>query len=37
MRLVILRIEVYTIPAGREKDLSSEAIWTVGVAESWSL
>ena len=29
--LVIGRIEVYTIPAGREKDLSPEAIWAVGV------
>ena len=35
--LVIGRVEVYTIPAGREKDLSPEAIWAVGVSESWSL
>jgi hypothetical protein len=35
--LVIGRVEVYTIPAGREKDLSPEAIWAVGVGESWSL
>lgn len=36
--LVIGRVEVYTIPAGREKDLSPEPIWAVGVAvESWSL
>ena len=32
--LVIRRVEVYTIPAGREKDLSPEAIWAVGVGES---
>jgi hypothetical protein len=37
MRLVIGRVEVYTIPAGREKDLSPEAIWAVGFGESWSL
>ena len=36
--LVIRRVEVYTIPAGREKDLSPEAIWAVNVAvKSWSL
>jgi hypothetical protein len=35
--LVIGRVEVFTIPAGREKDLSPEAIWAVGVVESWSL
>jgi hypothetical protein len=35
--LVIRRVDVHTIPAGREKDLSSEAVWAVGVAESWSL
>lgn len=36
--LVIGRIEVYTVPAGREKDLSPEAIGAVNVAvESWSL
>jgi hypothetical protein len=33
---VIGRVEVYTIPARREKDLSPEAIWAVGVGESWS-
>jgi hypothetical protein len=37
MRLVIGRVEVYTIPTGREKDLSPEAIWTAGVGKSWSL
>jgi hypothetical protein len=37
MRLVIWRVEVYAIPAGREKHLSPEAIWAVGVGESWSL
>jgi len=37
MRLVIGRVEVYTIPACREKDLSPEAIWAVGVGESWRL
>jgi len=35
--LVIGRVEVYTIPAGREKDLSPEAVWALGVGESWSL
>ena len=35
--LVIGRIEVYAIPAGREKDLSPKAIWTVSVGESRSL
>ena len=35
--LVIGRVEIYTIPAAREKDLSPEAIWAVGVAEIWSL
>ncbi len=35
--LVIGRVKVHTIPAGREKDLSPEAIWAPGVAESWSL
>jgi len=37
MRLVIGRIEVYTIPTGREKDLSPEAIWAAGFGECWSL
>jgi len=37
MGLVVLRVEVFTVPAGREKDLSPEAIWAVGVGESWSL
>jgi hypothetical protein len=37
MRLVIRGVEVYAIPAGREKDLSPETIWAVGVGESWSL
>jgi hypothetical protein len=35
--LVVGSVEVYTIPARREKDLSPEAIWAVGVGESWSL
>ena len=35
--LVIGRVEVYTIPAGREKDLSPETIWAVSVGESFSL
>lgn len=35
--LVIGRVEVYTIPARGKKDLSPEAIWAVGVGESWSL
>ena len=35
--LVIWRVEVYAIPAGREKDLSPEAIRAVGVGESCSL
>ena len=29
--LVIGRVEIYAIPAGREKDLSPEAIRAVGV------
>jgi hypothetical protein len=37
MRLVIRRVEVFTIPAGREKDLGPEAVWAAGVGESWSL
>ena len=37
MRLVIRRVEVYTIPAGREKDLSPKAIWAISIAETWSL
>jgi hypothetical protein len=37
VRLVIGRVEVDTIPARREKDLSPEAIRAVGVGESWSL
>ena len=35
--LVIGRVQVYAIPARGEKDLSPEAIWAVGVGESWSL
>jgi hypothetical protein len=35
--LVIGRVEVYTIPAAREKDLSPEARRAVGVGEIWSL
>ena len=34
VRLVIGRVEVYAIPAAREKDLSPEAIWTGGFDES---
>jgi hypothetical protein len=37
VRLVIGRVEVYAIPAAREKDLSPEAIWAIRVGESWSL
>ena len=37
VRLVIRRVEVYTIPASREKHLSPEAIWAVGVADVWGL
>jgi hypothetical protein len=35
--LVIGRVEVFTIPAGREKDLTPEVIFAIGVGESWSL
>ena len=35
--LVIGRVEVFTIPAGREKDLTPKAIFAIGVGESWSL
>jgi hypothetical protein len=35
--LVIRRVEVYTIPAGREKHLGPEGRWAAGVVKSWSL
>jgi hypothetical protein len=35
--LVIRRVEIYAIPAGREKDLSPEAIRAVGVGKTRSL
>ena len=35
--LMIGRVEVYTIPAAREEDLSSEAIRAIRVRESWCL
>ena len=34
VRLVIGRVEVYAIPATREKDLSPEAIWAIRVGKS---
>ena len=35
--LVIGRVEAHAIPARREKDLSPEAIWAVGVGKALSL
>ena len=37
MGLVIGRVEVYAIPAGREKDLGPEGKRAVSVVKSWSL
>jgi hypothetical protein len=37
VRLVVRRVEVATIPATREEHLGPEAVWAVGIGESWGL
>jgi len=35
VRLVVGRVEVYTVPTAREENLSLEAAWAIDLAEAW--